>query len=535
MQISKGLRYALSVLSGILLAIAFPHTGSLTPLVFVGLVPLLLVEHSIYKQHLRSGKVYVHGFITFLIYNTGAVWWLWYSTDIGAILAFVANALLMTTVFYVYHLTKRNLGRNKGFACLFFYWLGFEYIHTFWELSWPWLAFGNIFTNRPEWVQWYSVTGFTGGTLWVLLTNYFLFRFIYSRFIQKKAFSENKKFIIYFPFVLLVPIVVSYIQYYTYQETGKDMEVVVVQPNIDPYEDKFSGDIYPQLDAIFDMADSLITPKTAFVLAPETALPYLFLENQFDRVQFNQYVLDRKSKWGTTELLIGANTMKLYDYKRSTASMKSAYMKGMYEEYYNTALLIDEANQTRFIHKSKLVLGVEKIPFVGIFPFLQDFALENGGTSATLGTETSPQVFKTSQATIAPVVCYESIYGEFVAEQVRKGAEFIAVITNDGWWDDSPGYRQHLDFSRLRAIESRKYVARSANTGISAFINQRGDIIQQTEWWVRSGLRQTIKINSTLTIYDRVGDVLGKVGMIISMVGVVMTLFYRRKRKENHE
>lgn len=308
------------------------------------------------------------------------------------------------------------------------------------------------------------------------------------------------------------------------------MEVVVVQPNIDPYNDKFSGRIQPQLDKIFNLADSLVTPKTAFVIAPETALPYLFSEDQFNRVSFNQYVLKRKSNWGNAEFITGANTVKYFTHKRSVASLKLEGQSG-YEEYYNTALWIDNSDEPHFIHKSKLVLGVEKIPFVGLFPFLQNFALENGGTSVTLGTETSPKVFVTDLATVAPVVCYESIYGGFVAEQVKKGAEFIAVITNDGWWSDSPGYKQHLDFSRLRAIESRKWVARSANTGISAFINGRGDIIQQTKWWTPSALRQTIQINKERTIYDQLGDILGKIGMIVSIVGIVMTLFYRRKRE----
>lgn len=529
MEVTRKYRYLLSVVSGLLLVLSFPYTGSLYFLSFVALVPLLIVEHAIYKARLKSGKVFLHAFITFLIYNVGTTWWIWYSTSIGAMMAFVANSLLMTLVFYFYHLTKRNLSRNRGFVCLFIYWIGFEYLHTFWELSWPWLTFGNIFATQPELVQWYNITGNLGGSLWILLTNFFLFRFIYSRFIQKKDFKLNRKWLYTFAFVLVLPALISILMYVSYQEKGEPMEVVVVQPNIDPYNDKFSGVVMPQLETIFDIADKYVTPNTRFVLTPETALPYLFEEKQVRNVPFNQYLIKRKRKWDEAELITGANTVKFYNYKRSVASLPTEE-PNVYEEYYNTAMLVDNSNRFSFIHKSKLVLGVEKIPFVGLFPFLQQFALQNGGTSTTLGTEMTPKVFNTEGIKVAPVICYESIYGDFIANQCKQGADFIAVITNDGWWSDSPGYKQHLAFSRLRALENRKWVARSANTGISAFINQRGDIVQSTKWWKEGGLRQTIKINENVTVYARFGDLLGKSALIVSFVAGIITLFFRRKR-----
>ena len=93
-----------------------------------------------------------------------------------------------------------------------------------------------------------------------------------------------------------------------------------------------------------------------------------------------------------------------------------------------------------------------------------------------------------------------------MAEAVSKGAQFIAVITNDGWWGNTSGKDQHLDYARLRAIENRRWVARSANTGISAFINQRGDVVQQTEWWKEAVIKQDINLNSELTFYTKHQD-----------------------------
>lgn len=533
MTITKPTRYLFSILSGILLTISFPNTGSLFPLSFVALVPLLLVEHSIYKQRLRIGKVFIHAYITFLIYNVGATWWIWNSSEGGAIMAFVANSLLMAFVFLMYHLTKRHLGRNTGFVCFFLYWIGFEYLHTFWELAHPWLNLGNFFASFPQVVQWYSWTGASGGSFWILSANFVLFRFIYSRYVQGKSLMDNKKWLYQFAFILLLPTTISLIMYYSYEEKGIDSEIVVIQPNIDPYEVKFSGEILPQINAICDLADSLTTAKTEFVVAPETALPYLFAEEDVKRVIYYHYLVERKAKWPNAALLIGANTKKYYSTKRSVASIPTNDNGPGFEEYYNTAMLIDHLDRPSFIHKSKLVLGVEKVPFVAFFPFLQNLAIENGGTSVTLGTEFAPRVMETNEIKFAPAICYESIFGNFIAEQCKKGAEFIAIITNDGWWKDTPGYKQHLAFARLRAVENRKWVVRSANTGTSAFINQRGDVVQATDWWVRSALRQTIKRNHEVTLYATIGDVIGKTSLIVAVLASILTIFYRRKPKKS--
>lgn len=532
MTITRKVRYFLSVLSGILLVLSFPYTGSLFPLAFVALVPLLIAEHSIYKNRLKTGKVYVHALVTFLIYNVGTTWWIWHSTAGGSMMAFIANSLLMALVFYIYHLTKRRLGRNTGWIALFLYWIGFEYLHTFWELAWPWLTFGNIFASYPKVVQWYSLTGVSGGTFWVLSANFVLFRFIYSRFIQLKPLAENRKWLYQFGLILVSPTIVSLVMYTTYQDKGTDSEVVVIQPNIDPYEEKFTGDVLEQINAIAELADSLATPKTEFVIAPETALPYLFAEEDVKRVIYYHFLVERKANWPNAALLIGANTKKYYPTKRSVASIP-VYDGPGYEEHYNTSMLIDHLDRPTFTHKSKLVLGVEKIPFVGVFPFLQQFALENGGTSVTLGTEFAPKIMTTNKIKFAPVICYESIFGEFISKQCKQGAEYIAVITNDGWWKDTPGYKQHLAFARLRAIETRKWVARSANTGTSAFINPRGDVTQSTDWWVRSALRETIKRNDNVTFFTRVGDVIGKTSLLVAALAFILTLVYRRKPKKS--
>ena len=130
------------------------------------------------------------------------------------------------------------------------------------------------------------------------------------------------------------------------------------------------------------------------------------------------------------------------------------------------------------------------------------------------------------------MICYESIFGEFVTDYVSEaGANFIFVITNDGWWGNTPGYVQHNSFSRLRAIETSRSIARSANTGISAFINQRGDILQRLGWWKRGGMKDTLNANDTITFYVKYGDYIGRIAVFTGIFILLFTLVKILMRK----
>lgn len=511
------------------MVLSFPYTGSLTPLIFISWVPLLLVEHSILSNRYRSRKVFIHAYIAFFVYNIGTTWWIWNADSGGAVMAFLFNSFLMALAFQAYHFCKRHIGRKEGYIGLLIIWTAFEYLHYHWELSWPWLTVGNAFSIRPTWIQWYEYTGAMGGTLWVLVINLLVFRIVQNRFFKKETWVMQTPLFLLFSIILLVPLILSIARYSSYQDLGKPLEVVVTQPNIDPYNEKFEG-MHPaqQLHRIADLADSLITDKTAIVLAPETAIPLPFDEAIFNYDPGYEILKERKNSWGKTELYIGASTERRFDFKHSRAS-KPDYMGPGFVEFYNSSVYIDSADHVGIIHKSKLVLGAEKVPFSHWFPFLEELSLNLGGTRGTLGIESEPLIFKASGYNFAPVVCYESVYGEFVAEQCRKGANAIFIITNDGWWDDTPGYKQHLSFARLRAIENRRSIARSANTGTSAFINQRGDVEQQTAWWTKDALRGNVHLNKTSTVYMQFGDFLGRSLTFVAALLLLLALVRKFK------
>ena len=181
-------------------------------------------------------------------------------------------------------------------------------------------------------------------------------------------------------------------------------------------------------------------------------------------------------------------------------------------------------------HKSKLTPAVEKMPFPEYLKFLENFSIDLGGTVGSLGTDDVRKVFITQKDSlrVSAAICYESIYGEFFSRFARNGAELIFIATNDGWWGNTPGHRQHFIYARLRAIETRRSIARSANTGISAFINQRGDILQESDYWVPVVLKGTINANDKITYYTHHGDyiarIAGFVSVMLLLIGISLAL-----------
>lgn len=523
----------LALLSGALLFLSFPYTGSLYLLSFIAFVPLLLAEDALFEQKKKSFHVFLTGYVCFFLYNLGATWWIAYADFYGAVMAILANALLMALVFLFFHWVKKYVGYRQGYLALIFFWISFEYTHYHWELSWPWLNLGNIFASEPILIQWYEFTGVLGGTLWILMLNILLFKLYKDRFIYKQTIKEQPLYLGVFMLAFALPISISIAQYYSYEEEKKPLDVVVTQPNINPYTEKFgdySLSLQTQLDRFLTVADSLVTPKTQFVLAPETAIPIETAEEHFEQTSIYTYLDEHISRWKNAVLYVGASTTLFYPQKHSRAS-KSVPEGGFYESY-NSSLLIGKGVPTHFIHKSKLVLGVEIIPFSSIFPFLESWALQMGGASGSLGIADKPEVLSYQKTRFAPLVCYESIYGAYVAHFTAIGAQVLFIITNDGWWDDTPGYKQHFAFARLRAIETRRSVARSANTGISGFINQRGDVMKASKWDEQTALSATINKNDKTTFYAKFGDWIGYSSELPAIFLLLLSLLnaYRHKR-----
>jgi len=528
----RPLRYfAFSALSGLLLWAGWPENG-FTPLLFFALVPLLFIDAElIHHSRPRSGlKFFGYAFLSMLIWNTATTWWIYNSTVEGGIFALLFNSTLMSLAWLFFHRIRKVFGPVPGYTSFIFFWIAFEYLHLRWDLSWPWLTLGNGFATKVTWIQWYEYTGALGGTLWMLLSNLLIYLFAKSIFgtHEKRIRFINSSISLGSALLLIaVPIAISHYLYNHRTDQGPPCRVVVIQPNVDPYNEKFSGTANEQISRFIRLANLHTDARTDFVVGPETAMPDGIWE---DEIYYHPQV-HRLLKWINgyphLNLVIGLSSFKAFEPKEELSETARKFTDtNAYYDAFNTAMLMDRFGAIQLYHKSRLVPGVEKMPYPKVFSFLEKYALKLGGTSGSLGVEKVRHVLVSSEGVaVAPAICYESVFGDFLATYFRKGAELLFIITNDGWWKDSPGHRQHFQYARLRAIEFRRCVARSANTGISGFINQRGDVLQQTKFWTEDSIAETLHRNKKMTFYAHYGDYIGFVSAFFSALLLLLLLF----------
>lgn len=519
----------LSIFSGLLLWLAWPPTPYTTFFLFIVLVPMLLVMENIINSDIqkKGKKIFNTTFIGFFIWNTLCVYWVYNSLKIvGEIIAipislipYALGPALMSTACWLYYQLRLRTSRTISLVGLVCFWIGYEYLHQSWDLNFPWMTLGNGFAVSHQWVQWYEFTGVYGGTIWIWAINILVF-LIYIGLREQQSKQVRQKLVISVSLVLILPLGFSLYRYYTYQEQINPSNIVVAQPNIDPYYKEGGIPVFKQIETLTKLSDSLGQRNTEFFIWPETAIPEYINE---DHMLGNNHYLQVKqflNKYRNGNVITGGETYRIYD--KLTNETASQLPDGQYADNYSSAIDIENSPKVQLYHKSRLVPGAESLPFGDVFSFLKPVFAHLGGATGNYTIQTNPGVFYAQSGIgVTPVICYESIWGEWVAKSVKQGSQFIAIITNDGWWENTSGKDQHLDYAKLRAIETRRWVCRSANTGISAFINQRGDIVKQSKWWVKTALKQDINLNSDITFYVEHGDYLPRAGSLLAMLGIV--------------
>ena len=509
--------YFLVILTGLLLWLSWPHYG-FNLLIFAAWVPLLIGEEKI-----KSTPVFFFLlWCSFIIWNTGTTWWIWNSTGPGAAGAIMANSMIMCLPVLAYRFSKKYLSLPMALISLISYWVFYEFIHHNWELSWPWLTLGNVFANKPAWIQWYSFTGVSGGSVWVLSINVLVFLSI-------KHSGENlkRKWLMASAMMgLLVPVITGWILYPKPKNVNPDdvttPNVVVVQPNVEPYFEKFNTDPDILTDNLIALSKSKIDSQTRLLVWPETAIPAQAWEHEMDSIPIFKKVFSFLNSYPNIQLVTGIDSYKLWGVENPGGMSIRQMRNGLYYEAFNTAMGKSAANGVQLYHKSKLVPGVEALPsWLG---FMADIFDDFGGINGSLGRSDSAAVFSApgNPYRPAPVICYESIYSDYLTRYTNRGANIITVITNDGWWGNTAGHHQHMHYARLRAIESGLWVARSANTGISCFIDPNGHIYQPQPWDTKAAIKMSIPATESPSFYAKHFDWISRLSAIS---GVLLFLF----------
>lgn len=508
--------------------------------IFFGFVPLLMVEDALASANppRRALKVFGWSYLTFLLWNIAVTWWVFcvqFGKE-GAVMAWLANALLMAIVFTVFSGIKKRIGKPWALWLFIPVWLSWEYLHGVWDLAWIWLNLGNVFSFNHRWIQWYEFTGASGGTLWALLVNVIIFKTVKER--SSSTLFSNPA--LKAGALILLPMGISYLMYFSAKplsETSNETyRTLVVQPNNDPYEEKFDTDYEVMFLNMLGQIRGRISDKTEYLVLPETfitGLDWYGLDES--KMSVSPEVLWMKDSLIKThpklKIVVGASSIYIYGKNEKVSVTARRDQSGVYFDCYNTAMQIDTSG-VQLYHKSKLVPGVERMPFPALLKPLEKLAIDLGGTSGSLGTQEERVSFTSygGKLGVAPVICYESVFADYVAEYIRKGATFIFIVTNDGWWEDTPGYWHHLNYAKLRAIENRRQIARSANTGVSCFIDEKGNVSEATTFWEEAVIEKDLNPNRELTFFSRFGDLISYSAVFITILSIVFALVLRLRK-----
>ena len=519
----------LSLISALLLSISWPTYG-IPFFIFFAFVPLLLMEQEISKFskiHKKGWAVFGLTYLAFFIWNVVTTGWLYHAKNpdgnnslLAVAIPVIVNSLLMSLVFQLYYWYKKVRGTYFGLVFFVAIWLSFERFHLNWEFTWPWLNLGNAFSEYPQLIQWYDTIGATGGSFWILLIN--VFAFYTLRIWQAGRIRKDLvKNISILTAIIVLPLLISIYKYNSYQEKPVgEVTTLLLQPKLDPYTEKYSKDSLQILGELLSLAEENSKTKVDFFIAPETAFPGngSLSENGFNKSTSIAIAKEFLGKHPQSIFLTGASTHKFLFDEAETQDYSTEIQEGVWVNSYNSALQIIPNQNVEVYHKAKLVPGVEIFPYIRYLkPILGDAMLDFGGANSSLGIDKERKVFsnKFNKAKMAPIICYESIYGEYVTDYVKNGANLLAIMTNDSWWGNSEGHKQLLSYARLRAIETRREIVRAANSGISAHINAKGDIVEDTFYGDQTALAVTANLLEEKSIYTKTGDLISRIAIFV--------------------
>jgi apolipoprotein N-acyltransferase len=510
----------LRLLCGVCFGLAFPPIN-FYPLIYVGIVLLIreIINCKTYNEVLRKS------YAVFFWFNLVAVSWVCLSgfrqnadrfLIVAGLLVLLAHPMffwLPVTAFYKVYRSLKNFRYKYLYLLSFpFIWVAFEYLHTLTQISFPWLFFGNTQTYNLAKIQFIEYTGVYGLSFWICSVSILLFYIIQKQKEQSWKLSART-------YLLVISLIVLYLapDAYTFfmkspakyvnSFANGELNVGVIQPNADPWE-RWGGKQMQFVTEYVEMIKELKqkNPNTQLIVLPETAITF-YLFNPVNEEKYNKikHFVDSTG----TPLLIGMPFYKIY--KDSTEAPKDAKRgnEGIFYDTYNSAVLFEKSKTKenfQVYKKNKLVIGAERIPYQEVLGFLKDYVTWQVGISQwQIGKDTvNFQMENGMQFNSA--ICYESVYPEFFSKFVKKGADFCTIITNDAWWGKLSGTYQHNQYAILRAVENRRWIVRSANTGISDIIDPYGNKLNETPINERASFADKIGIIKEKTFYTEHGD-----------------------------
>jgi apolipoprotein N-acyltransferase len=499
----------LSLASWGLMAFSFPPFP-LGPGALVFLAPWFYVLKAANKK-----TALLSSYLGAFLFNTVSIYWFYHVGDVappalilsGLFLAVTYLSLITLLCTWIFVKIKEARFGKFPLTCLFpFFWAGIEVLQAKGDMSFPWLSLGLVFGNSLEFIQSFALFGVFGASVIIITSNICL-----------AVAIPKKKIWVAIPFVLATILYVGGHKAITYEENASDtiedvLTVAVVQPSI-PQARKWSKGYYDSImEQTWNLFETLEPDSVALILFAETAIPD-FIDVRFEE----QKLLKDYTVKNNTAIVIGALN-RAWDNKKESKRNKKYNV-------YNSAFLFGSGYPIPEYRKKHLVPFSEKVPFYNIFPVINYVDLGGGDFSS------GDSLYIWQPGNFSPLICYEAIYGSILREAKRKGAKFIANITNDGWFMRSIAPYQHFNLVRAHAVENGIGVVRAANTGISAFIAANGKIIEKTELFEQKIIVNNIPLETRSTPYYFIGDYVEQILFIFSLIMMVAVIFFRKYLK----
>lgn len=478
-----------ALLSGGLVGLAYPplHLGFLA---WIGFIPLFHIW--LHCDPKSSAK---YSYLAAITANLISLYWIGLNSGAGfaPVFASLVGAILYLGIYwYLFGMAVSWVhGRTgMGLYCVPFLWVTMEWVRSFGSLGFPWINLALTQTDYLPVIQIAEVTGTYGIAFWLMVINMGVYLLL-------NKMGEQKKILTLTGIIFISIWLFGGIRYFSVLNApaAKQVTISAIQPNIDPNEKWERSNRYKNIALMDSLLEKAIQLKPDMVLWPETALPaYLRLSASVRKP------LQKRMEKAGIPLLSGT-------VDRTIGEKGEKY-------YYNGSIMIYPDGRLKMYYKIHLVPFAEYIPLSGYFPILKK--LNFGQANFTMGKEYT--VFGIDSVKFSNVICYESSLPQLVRKFVREGAQFITIQANDGWLGKSSGPYQHFELARLRAVENRLTIIRSANTGISGVIYPSGKIVEKVPLGVQKVFLAKFPIMKNSSIYALYGDVFAMVITIISIV-----------------
>lgn len=519
---------SLAILSGILIGISFPPIP-LPILIFFSFVPfffLLEIKNTL-------GEINRISYLAFFVFNLITLYWVGSWTKEADSFLMISGVLLLflNPAFYliptsIYFLSTKIISKEKSLLLFPIFWVFFEYIYSVTDLRFPWLTLGNSLPYFNQFIQIADVIGAYGLSLLILYINIFIYLSIKELKSIKKI---NYKYALIATFLFIIPIIYGSIKIANQKPFVNKVTVGLIQPNLNPWDKWSGGNLDQQIDLYLDLSEKAYKQGARLIIWPESALSvYLLSGNYSEQVQKIQKFVYMNNIF----LMTGMPDVNFY-FDLNNAPKDAKKLKSGEAAYtsYNSILLFSPISlEVQKYQKNLLVPFGEHVPFVEQFPFLGNLIRWQVGISSwNVGKEQN--IFDLSAIKVGGIICIESIYPDYVAKFVQKGADFIAVVTNDSWYGYSSGPFQHKEISVLRAIENRRSVVRAANGGISCVIDPFGRTLKKTNLFEKTILVASVPLYSEKTFYTKYPLLIPYFVVLVTLIVLISVLIFSLKIK----